>query len=101
MDRVRHEGHVRVVVAYDVADDGRRRRVAEALLDFTARAEYSVFDGWLPEDQVGDVWRAVRASLRPSADAAFSLVLCQACAECADGLGRAEAPDPPGTNWIV
>jgi CRISPR-associated endonuclease Cas2 len=90
-----------VVVAYDVADDGRRRRVAESLLDLTERVEYSVFDGWVPPDRVDEVWESARAHMRSTEDAAFVLVLCRACADEAGTLGRGTHPDPPSTSWIV
>ena len=95
------ERHTRVLIAYDVADDGRRRRVAESLLDLTERVERSVFDGWVPPDRVEEVWSSARAQLKTTEDAAFAIVLCRACADLAGTLGRGHHPDLPGTSWIV
>ena len=93
--------HTRVLIAYDIADDRRRRRVSEALLDLTERVEYSVFDGWVPPHRVGEVWTSVRSETKSSEDAAFAVVLCRACAQLAGTLGRGAHPDGPGTSWVV
>lgn len=94
-------GLVRVVVAYDIADDGRRDRVAQGLLDLVGRVEYSVFDAWIPAVRVDDVWAQMRPSLRPQADRAFMVQLCDACAHEAGAVGRGPVADPPGTSWMV
>ncbi len=38
------------IICYDIADDGRRNRLASALLDFGARVQESVFTATLDEE---------------------------------------------------
>ena len=44
------------VICYDIADDGRRGRVASTLLDFGTRVEESVFVAQLDEELAGGWW---------------------------------------------
>lgn len=104
MDRltgVGDRGLARVVVAYDIGDDLRRERASQALLDLLGRVEYSLFDAWVPDERVGDLWRSVAPELRPRSDRAFVVRLCDACAKQAGAVGRGPVADPPGTSWVV
>ncbi len=48
-----------VVVSYDVADDGRRRRVLKLMKNYGAHVQYSVFDCDIKEQ----TYKAMRARL--------------------------------------
>ena len=82
-------------VCYDIADDGRRERLAKVLLDFGKRVEESVFhchvDGMLAEEMVGRIRRTIDEAF----DKVHVLPLCQACAEKIVTCGIAgQDPDP-------
>lgn len=93
--------YARVIIAYDIADDDRRVRVADTLLDFLDRVQFSVFDGWLPIERSREPWSAASRALLSGKDEAFALVLCRACALDAGHLGQALQPLPPGTSWML
>jgi CRISPR-associated endonuclease Cas2 len=93
--------HLRVILAYDIADEDLRAQAAEAALDFIARSQLSVFDGWLPAVKVPALWKAVDDVVKTTEDEAFIVALCQPCASHADGLGAALMPDAPNTGWII
>jgi CRISPR-associated endonuclease Cas2 len=97
----RFQGSVRALLAYDIVDDDRRVRAAEAALDFILRTQLSVYDGWVPANQLLPLWGAVRHVLKPTEDAALLVAFCQACACHAGGIGAAAAPDTPDTGWII
>jgi CRISPR-associated protein Cas2 len=84
-----------IVVAYDVPDDRRRTRLANALEDFGVRVQYSVFECLLEPDQLA----ALRARVLAETDAAEDSVrIYRLCGECAarleiHGLGR-KTEDP-------
>ena len=83
----------RLVVAYDVADDRRRDRVAKLLEDFGVRVQYSVFECVLgPAD-----YRRLRAELEQRVNMAEDAVafyrLCRRCGARVRRLGR-PPPDP-------
>lgn len=40
------------LIAYDIADDKRRRRLAKYLENHTDRVQESVFEGWLSPEEV-------------------------------------------------
>ena len=47
---------MRCLVSYDIADNGRRRRVVKRLERCAVRVQYSVFIGDLSEREWGGVW---------------------------------------------
>ena len=44
------------LVAYDITDDKRLRRVAQTCEDYGVRVQYSVFECHLDEDEFTDFW---------------------------------------------
>ena len=80
------------LVSYDVVSDARRDRVANALLDFGRRVQFSVFECHLDDGEMATL-RARLAALIDSATA--SVRYYRVCAQCArdvavEGLGRYE-----------
>ncbi|MHB1309730.1 MAG: CRISPR-associated endonuclease Cas2 [Limisphaerales bacterium] len=49
-------GQMLTLVAYDITDDKRLRRVAQTCEDYGVRVQYSVFECRLDEDQFNDFW---------------------------------------------
>ena len=78
---------MRVVVAYDVSLDQRRRKVAEALEAVLVRVQYSVFEGGVPSMVLaGAVGRAV-GWLDLETDSLRVYRLCGACAKRVEVFG--------------
>jgi CRISPR-associated protein Cas2 len=44
------------LIAYDIADDRRLRRVAKVCEDFGVRVQKSLFECWLDEDRFEEMW---------------------------------------------
>jgi len=78
------------VVCYDIADDARRSRVANCLLDFGARAQESVFmanlDGVLASRMEERLARLVDVN----SDRVHIFELCAGCSGRTKVLGTAE-----------
>jgi CRISPR-associated protein Cas2 len=51
------------VIAYDIADPKRLRRVANACLDFGVRVQKSVFECWLDQERFEELWRRLEVEL--------------------------------------
>jgi CRISPR-associated protein Cas2 len=69
----------RLVVAYDVADDGRRERVARVLEDYGVRVQYSVFECVLGRAAYRQLRRVLAARIDPAEDAVAFYRLCRGC----------------------
>lgn len=75
-----HNHNMFYLVAYDIADDQRRTKVAKILEDFGDRVQYSVFEMQLerPEQLVAMQSRLAKAIDRET-DSVRIYFLCQSC----------------------
>ncbi len=86
-----------ILVTYDIADDRRRARLHNALLNYGAPVQYSVFECTL--DDAGEramraaVARIVRPRRRDNPDSVRFYYLCAGCLRRVATLGP---PDTPG-----
>ena len=78
------------VVCYDIADDGRRSRVAGALLDFGVRVQESVFVANLDEELAARMMGRVSKLTDQQYDKVHVFALCEACSRRTKVLGTAE-----------
>ena len=78
------------VICYDIADDGRRSRLASALLDFGARVQESVFVANLDDELAGKMKERVTKLIDEQWDRVHIFELCQACAGRTRVLGYGE-----------
>ena len=83
----------RLVVADDVADDGRRDRVAKALEDFGVRVQYSVFECVLGRAEYRRLREALASRINFAEDTVAFYRLCRGCGARVRRLGR-PPPDP-------
>ncbi len=84
------------VISYDVSDDGRRRRVMEALKDFGRRVQYSVFECNLDEGGFDELWGRLDFEIDPAIDSCRFYRLCEACAGAVRILGKGDRYREPG-----
>ncbi len=63
------------LVAYDIADPRRLRRVAIACEDFGIRVQKSLFECWLEEDRFNRLWERLTGIIDPQADSLAAYVL--------------------------
>lgn len=87
----------RYVVVYDVADDGRRNKIAQVLEGYGERVQYSVFECLLTEKQFEELWKALGKRIKADEDSVRAYELCELCAGRTRALGvprpSAEVPE--------
>ena len=79
---------MRVVVAYDISSDRRRNQVAQILEGTLTRVQYSVFEGDVPEQQLGHAVKKATAVIENETDSIRVYPLCATCATKIESHGR-------------
>ncbi len=67
------------VVSYDISDDRRRDRVANALLDFGVRVQFSVFECHLERPELTDLQARLQRLLKDDDDRVRYYRICADC----------------------
>jgi CRISPR-associated protein Cas2 len=91
----------RYVICYDIANDRRRRRLADTLDDFGTRVQDSVFEAVLDRALLDKCIRAIGKNLHPGEDRLSVYPLCAACERRRIDLGLAARDAPPGPARVV
>ena len=82
-------------ICYDVADDRRRQRLSDVLLDFGTRVEQSVFQCLIDPPLAETMLGRIRHTIEEHADKVHVLALCDSCAVRVVTCGLAtQASDP-------
>jgi len=82
-------------VCYDIADDGRRQRLSDALLDFGSRVEESVFHCLMEPPLAEEMKERIRRIVVKEADKVHVLSLCDTCAGRIETYGLARKAEDP------
>ena len=82
-------------VCYDIADDRRRERVAETLLDFGKRVQESVFQCLIDPSLAEKLEARLRAIIEEHTDKVHILSLCDGCAGRTITYGIAKQTSDP------
>jgi len=77
-----------IVVAYDIADDKRRNKVASILSAYGKRANYSVFECLLDESDIAEMKAKVCKHIRKKKDTIIYYHLCRSCIEKIERIGN-------------
>jgi len=89
-----------VLIAYDVSDDRRRRKVVKTAIWFGARVQKSVFAAWVDERAEAEMQQLLQRAIDPQEDA---LLLVRCCPRCERGSRTAgtmpQLQAPP--RWFV
>ncbi len=88
-----------LVVAYDIADDRRRARVAKTLGDFGVRVQLSVFECALTRGRLRELRRALERRIDPAVDSVSFYLLCRGCNARIRRLGR--PPPSPDAQYLI
>ncbi len=64
-----------VVIAYDITDDARRTKLANRLLNYGIRVQYSVFEAILSRKEIRDMVRQLRRLIDREEDSVRIYVL--------------------------
>jgi CRISPR-associated protein Cas2 len=86
---------VLIVVSYDIPDDRRRLRVANALEDFGERVQFSVFECHLENEQLDRLRLRLLLELDEAQDSVRIYRICGTCEEALETLGTAEPTSDP------
>ena len=89
------------VIAYDIADARRRRRLAALLGRRAARVQESVFEGWLSGAEVHALLGEVAAVIEPSADAVRAYPLALRHPSRRETLGDQPHVARPAAYWLA
>ena len=84
-----------IVISYDLPNDRRRTRLANALEDFGVRVQYSVFECLLTPDQIERLRTRMASLLDPAEDSVRIYRLCQDCVEKIEILGQGKVTEDP------
>lgn len=76
------------IIAYDIADDKRRRSLVRVLESFGERAQESVFEAWLTERERNKMETKSHRCIDTAADRLAIYVLPKADRECIVNLGQ-------------
>lgn len=85
---------VHAVVAYDVADDKRRKKISDLLEMVMVRVQYSVFEGVLPPAVLAKRVRMLLPYLEGEGDSLRVYRLCAGCAPKIEAYGRKVYVEP-------
>jgi CRISPR-associated protein Cas2 len=75
------------VIAYDIADDHRRQKVAKALEAYGTRSNFSVFECLVTEIQIKKIRKQLNKLINRKEDCILYYYLCVACVEKRSGIG--------------
>ena len=88
------------IVAYDVADPKRLRRVAKTVEEFGTRQQKSVFEAALSADERQRLQRRLAQHVHPEEDHVLLHPCCNLCRAGIRWQGKAPGPDHE-PFWIV
>lgn len=91
---------MRYLVTYDIVDDGRRARVARALMDLGERMQYSVFEMDLESRELEEMLGSLAGLVDPREDNIRVYRLCATCLGSVRNLGRPREFSTP-ERWVV
>jgi len=91
---------VRYVIAYDISDDSRRRRIADSLSAFGDRVQYSVFEIDTERADLCALTDSLHDLVHAFADSVRIYRICSACRSASHVIGSSAVRDAP-IAWIV
>ncbi|MDX9882063.1 MAG: CRISPR-associated endonuclease Cas2 [Prolixibacteraceae bacterium] len=83
-----------VVVAYDVADDRRRQKIAKVLVGYGIRCNESVFECLLTEPKIRNMQQQLLKLADESEDIILYYFLCKPCVMKRESVGRRTGFEP-------
>jgi len=83
------------LLAYDMADDKRRARLAKAMEAVGTRVQGSVFEAYLTHKELAEVIRRTRKILDEKEDSLRIYMLCGECKKKIRIYGRGKTSEPP------
>ena len=84
--------HMLNLVAYDVCEPKRLRKVAKVCEDFGARVEKSVFECDLPDELFQRLWLRLIEIIDEGEDAIIAYRICKSCVKQVESMGVVARP---------
>lgn len=84
-----------LIVAYDIADDGRRLRISTKLKDYGERVQRSVFECILDGQKLQSLISEVTPLIEPEEDSIRIYRLCEGCRKGVSIYGRGVVTEDP------
>lgn len=88
------------LLAYDIASERRRVKIARLMESVGARVQGSVFEAYLTPADLAVLLRRVHRVLKPQEDSLRVYYICEACLPKARTFGKGEVTSPPGLTII-
>ncbi len=89
------------LVAYDIADAKRLRRVFKLLKAYGVAVQYSVFECRLSSAQYKALYQALLAATDPVEDRIHIYPICQSCEAKTRVLGCGQRSQPLPVVWVI
>jgi CRISPR-associated protein Cas2 len=82
------------VIAYDIADDRRRQKIAKTLETYGTRSNFSVFECLVTETQIKKIQKQLKKMINRKEDCILYYYLCVSCVEKRAGIGSLPSAVP-------
>jgi len=79
---------MRVVISYDIVEDGRRNKIADLLKDYGTRVQYSVFECDINNETLRALINQLDGLIDHRDDSVRVYVICKGCLARGVALGR-------------
>jgi CRISPR-associated protein Cas2 len=80
------------LVAYDISNPSRLRKIAKTCEDFGIRVEYSVFECDLCHEDFGQLWTLLRNIIDEEEDCILAYHICGSCVSRIESMGAVTRP---------
>lgn len=91
---------MKVLISYDITQDGARARVSAILQQWGDRVQKSVFMCQMSGDQLLETMALIEEIIDPRTDALLAVPLCASCQSNQTYLGQYHEP-PTTSCWVV
>ena len=85
-----------VVVSYDIRCDKRRNKVADILLDYGDRVQFSVFECHLDSDEMNKLAQRISEQIDSKVDSVRFYSICASCFDLIRIIGAGTVTQDPG-----
>lgn len=89
-----------VVIAYDVTDDKRRYKLAQTLLNYGNRVQFSVFEAYLQRHEINDMRKDISRIINHSHDSVRIYVITKKSKKDIITIGTQREYHDPDV-WII
>lgn len=90
-----------MLVAYDIADPKRLRRIARLMEDYGVRVQKSIFEVSIRPLTFGEMRARIEDTMEPAEDGVKYFPLCQRCAGNIEIIGLGVFVDPDAEFYVV